>query len=170
MADGPSNRFREALLHLARHDVAFVVVGGVAAVLEGAPIATFDVDIVYDVNEANIERLLMALTALNAKYRDPAGRFIVPTTEKLANYRMNLLLTSLGPLDALQSIGAELRYAELVARSCVHDLDGIEVRAIDLETLIETKAHANRPKDQLALLQLRRLQELRRSAGSVFES
>lgn len=142
--------------------MAFVVVGGVAAVLEGAPIATFDVDVVYDVNEGNIERLMLALTALDARYRDPAGRWIVPTAEKLASYRMNLLLTTLGPLDALQSIGAELRFAELVSRSRIHDIDGVEVRAIDLDTLIETKAYANRPKDQLALLQLRRLQELRR--------
>jgi hypothetical protein len=33
---------------LRRHGVRFVVVGGVAAVVEGAPITTFDVDVVHE--------------------------------------------------------------------------------------------------------------------------
>ena len=42
---------------LRRHRVQFVLVGGVAAVVEGAPVATFDVDVVHDRTEQNIRRL-----------------------------------------------------------------------------------------------------------------
>jgi hypothetical protein len=40
------------------HQVNFVVVGGVCAVLHGAPVATFDLDVVHSQDSANIRRLL----------------------------------------------------------------------------------------------------------------
>lgn len=50
-------KFKEALDVLLRHHVDFIVVGGVAAVLCGAPISTFDLDIVHDRSPANVGRL-----------------------------------------------------------------------------------------------------------------
>jgi hypothetical protein len=70
----PKLRFLDILEALGRHGVEFIVVGGVAAVLEGAPITTFDLDIVPDPAPDNRERLLAALHELNARYLDPAGR------------------------------------------------------------------------------------------------
>ena len=69
----PAPRFGDALATLARHGVEFVVVGGVAAVLNGAPISTFDLDIVHARSEENLDRLLAALTELDARDRDLAA-------------------------------------------------------------------------------------------------
>jgi hypothetical protein len=55
---------------LVAHDVEFVVVGGMAAVLQGAPVHTIDLDIVYALSESNIARLDLALTELGAVFRD----------------------------------------------------------------------------------------------------
>jgi hypothetical protein len=41
-------RYLDILEALARHQVEHIVVGGVAAILEGAPISTFDLDIVEE--------------------------------------------------------------------------------------------------------------------------
>jgi len=41
-------RFLDALAVLVRHDVEFIVVGGVAVILEGAPVSTLDLDIVHE--------------------------------------------------------------------------------------------------------------------------
>ena len=60
---------RRILGILAAHHVRFVVVGGVAAVLHGAPLATFDLDIVRDRSADNVKRLLGALDALGARSR-----------------------------------------------------------------------------------------------------
>jgi len=43
---------------LAEHGVDFLVVGGVGAVLQGATLSTFDLDIVHSTEPANITRLL----------------------------------------------------------------------------------------------------------------
>lgn len=77
-------------------------------------------------------------------------------------YRINLLRTRLGDLDLLRSIGHDLGYHELLSRSLEHEVEGLWVRAIDLETLIEAKRVANRPKDHYALLFLQELLRLKR--------
>lgn len=65
--------FLEVLRLLLRHEVDFILVGGVAAILEGAPVSTFDVDIVFQTTDDNQRRLLAALKDLEARYLDPAG-------------------------------------------------------------------------------------------------
>ncbi len=163
MPRGEEARFEEILSLLARHEVELIVVGGVAAILEGSPVLTFDLDIVFNPSERNCARLAAALQEINARYKDPAGRHIAPDVPRLLVMKLNLMETDLGPLDVLRSIGDGLGYDELLTRSVEHDLEDFSIRAIDLETLIEAKEYANRPKDQHHLLFLRQLLDLKRS-------
>lgn len=154
---------------MARHDAAVIVVGNVAGGLAGSPVNTRDLDLVYLVEAENCQRIAAALQEIGAIYKDPAGRQIEPTAERLGMYRINLLRSRLGDLDLLRSIGNELGYQELLSRSIEYDLEGMRVRAIDLETLIEAKRLANRPKDLLALpflLETLRLQQEEGGKGS----
>lgn len=154
---GPVFEPIEILRRLLRHEIDFVIVGGIAGSLAGSPVTTLDLDLVYRIDEDNVRRLAAALAEMNAIYKDPAGRRIEPDADRLARYQVNLLRTSLGDLDLLQSIGNDLRYDKLVLRTVAYELDGLHVRAIDLPTLIEAKTIANRPKDLYALPYLRRL-------------
>ena len=54
--------FRHILEVLNKHNVEYIVVGGVAAVIHGAPMTTFDLDTLVQVNGANAERLVSALS------------------------------------------------------------------------------------------------------------
>jgi hypothetical protein len=83
-------RFLDILQVLVHHRVEFIVIGGVAAILEGAPVSTFDLDIMQQRSTENHERLLKALGELNARYRDPAGRHIVPDRAKLEIRRISI--------------------------------------------------------------------------------
>ncbi len=62
--------FRRLLMAFHAHDVEFIVVGGVAAVIQGAPVTTFDLDIVPLLSHQNIVALADALTQLGATYRE----------------------------------------------------------------------------------------------------
>lgn len=163
MQEKSPSRFLEQLTVLVRHRVDFIVVGGVAAVFEGAPIVTLDLDIVYEPSAQNNSRLAAALEELKALYKDPAGRRIVPNVEKLATIRTHLLLTDLGGLDVLRTIGDGMTYADLVDRSSRYEVAGMLLRVLDLETVIASKEFANRDKDRAVLPILRRTLELRRS-------
>lgn len=154
--------FLALLQALARHGVEHVVVGGVAAILEGAPITTLDLDIVFRLEEANLERLQGLLTELEARYRDPAGREILPTPDRLRTNRVNLFETREGLLDAMQEIGAGWSYDELAARTHTLRLGELTVRVLDLASVIESKEAAGREKDKAMLPVLRQTLAMRR--------
>ena len=70
--------FLELFRALHQAGVEYIVVGGVAAILEGAPITTLDLDIVCRLSEDNLNRLEDLLEKLDGQYRDPAARVIRP--------------------------------------------------------------------------------------------
>jgi len=159
--DGSKTRFFQLLEVLVRHEVEFLIVGGVAAILEGAPILTLDLNILHRSTDDNIERLLRALEEVHAHYRDPADRLILPDATRLRTNRFNLLLTDLGLLDVVGNLGEGFAYENLVQRTHAFELAKLRVRAVDLPTMIELKELANREKDRAALPILRRTLELK---------
>jgi hypothetical protein len=159
-------RYLDILETLARHQVEHIVVGGVAAILEGAPISTFDLDIVPDPAPENRTRLLAAVRELEARYLDPAGRHLVPDETKLATLRLHQLITKAGPLDVLATIGEAMTSEHLAGRTHERIVGNLRVRCLNLDAVIESKEQANRDKDRAALPILRRTLELKRTSGS----
>ena len=163
----PQHRFVATLSALHNGGVDFILVGGVAAVLNGAPVDTFDVDIVHSREPANIERLLKVLEELDAVYRMRPERRLRPNASHLASTGHSNLLTRYGPLDVLGSIGRDLGYAELVARSAELEIGaGHRIRVLDLETLIAVKEELGGEKDRAALPILRRTLEERQKKSA----
>jgi len=158
----PALRFADILQILRRHDVDLILVGGIAAVLEGAPVSTFDLDIVVRPTPENQGRLLAALLDLNARYRDPAGRHIVPDAAKLETMRIHRLMTDFGPLDVLQTIGHSLAYPDLVGQTIDYEIEGFHVQTLRLEMVILSKEQAGRDKDKAVLPILHRTLQLKK--------
>jgi hypothetical protein len=134
-----------------------------AAVLQGAPAVTFDLDIVYSREPENVGRLLGALREMNAVFRtDP--RRIAPDESHLATLGHKLLDTSLGQLDVLGALAEDLGFEELIPDAILMAIGGLEVHVLALAKLIEVKERAGRAKD-LAVLPLLRA-TLARSRGA----
>jgi len=155
-------RFREVLRILSAHGVDFIVVGGISAVLNGAPVNTVDLDIVHSRNTDNIGRLLNALDELGAEYRYTGGRKLKPAESHLASKGHQLLTTRFGPLDVLGMIGNDLGYEDLLPyTSEMLVTESLTARILNLETLIEIKEHLGTEKDRAVLPTLRRTLEER---------
>jgi predicted nucleotidyltransferase len=145
------------LRRLCESEIEFILVGGLAAVLNGAPVQTFDVDIVYSREPGNIDRLLVVLQSFDAIFRVQPERRLRPDRSHLAGGGHLNLLTSLGPLDLLGSIGQNLAFSDLLPHS--HEMDvgrGIRVRVLNLSTLISIKEQLASEKDLAMLPILRR--------------
>lgn len=147
----PAARFLELLRHLARHDVEMIVVGMLAAVLQGAPVTTFDLDVLHRRTPENVKRLADALREIGAVYRTDPRK--LPTTEShLMGPGHQLLTTRLGVIDCLGAIDGESTYEHLLPDSIELDLgEGLRCRVVKLERLIAIKTRAGRPKDLAAL-------------------
>jgi hypothetical protein len=149
-------RFLEILKALTRHRVDFIVVGGVSAVLHGAPVATFDLDVVHARNRENIARLLSALAELEGVYRAQPERPLRPDVSHLTGPCHQLLLTKFGPLDVLRMIGKSRTWEDLRPHSRTMEIEpGVVVSVLDLETLIAVKEELGFPKDTAVLPVLR---------------
>jgi predicted nucleotidyltransferase len=143
----------EILRILRAHDVDFIVVGGMAAVIGGAPVVTRDVDVLRARSEDNVARTLSALSELDAIFRGDKRR-LRPNATHLQGPGHLLLDTRQGPLDILGTIEENTTYEDVLDDSYRVDLGGFEVRALSLERLLIVKRKLGRPKDKLMALQI----------------
>ena len=144
----PEGNLRSTLRLLSENQVDFILVGGLAAVLQGVPVSTFDVDIVHSREALNIQRLLAVLETLDRRLKPNASH----------------LVTGLGSLDLHCTIGQGLSYEQLLPYSESMNLEnGLGIRVLGLEKLIELKEQLGGEKDRAMLPLLRRaLEEKRR--------
>ncbi len=141
----------ELLRRLVDAGVQFIVVGGAAAVLHGAPITTEDLDIVHRRTPENVSRLKGLLHELDAHVREIADRRLAPQESALLGEGHVLLSTRLGPLDCLGALVDGRGFEELVSHSESIEDEGAEFRVLDLSTLIDIKTKTGRAKDRLML-------------------
>lgn len=153
-------RADEIFACLDRHGVRYVLIGGLAAVLHGSPLQTFDADICPDREPGNLERLAAALQEMDARLRTPdAGKGLAFPHEAvfLANQRLLNLVTHFGDLDLAFEPAGTSGFADLASRAERFTIQGTPVPVARLEDVIRSKEAANRPKDLRALPMLRLL-------------
>ena len=154
--------FLEILMILLTHKVDFIVVGGVCAVIHGAPITTFDLDIVHSRSPENLEHLFSALKDLDACYRGREDQRLKPKVSHLSSPGHHLLTTNRGPLDLLGTIGIGLSYEDLVQHTVEIEVSDLRVRILELSTLIEVKKETANDKDRAMIPILERTLEEKR--------
>lgn len=147
---------------LIQADIRFILVGGLATVVQGAPVTTMDVDIVHQQTEQNISKLFNFLSSIQAVYRRPDDKIIKPREKDLSGMGHALFSTRLGPLDVLAFIEQNHTYDDLIKYTIEIEFRGYTVNVLDIEKIIELKETSNDPKDlqRLPLLRetLRQLQ------------
>ncbi len=148
---------------LIKADVKFILVGGLAAVVQGAPVTTLDVDIVHNRSSENIAKLLAFLNSIAAIYRRMDDKVIEPKKDDLSGTGHALFTTRFGPLDVLAVIEEGKTYEDLMAHTIEIDFRGHVIRVLDLKMLIKLKRISKDPKDKqrLPILEetLRQLEE-----------
>jgi hypothetical protein len=157
----PSFELGAMLRRLDAAGVEFVVVGGIAAIAHGSPRFTFDLDIVFATDEANLERLGRALQDLKATLRGVTDDVpFVPEGRALRHIRLLTLDTEEGPLDVMVQPDGSKGYGQLRAGSIEAIVEGTTVRVAGLDDLISMKKASGRPKDRLHLEELEAIKRL----------
>ena len=147
---------------LNQEHAAYVIIGGVAAVVQGATYVTEDLDVCYERTAENHERICKALRPFNPRLRGaPAGlpfKFDARTLKSGLNFTLS---TDAGDIDLLGEVSGLGTVIEVKANSTSAVLYGANVFVLTLEGLIAAKQAAGRTKDLLHLSELRALQALR---------
>jgi hypothetical protein len=139
------------LERLLAADVELVLVGGLAAVVQGAPLTTFDVDVVHRRTEENVDRLVALLTSIGARYRNRPGPPLPPSRSALLGPGHSLFMTDLGPLDVLGAIEGGADYDQLLPESLALPIGERTVHVLSLAKIVTLKRASSDPKDKLRL-------------------
>ena len=167
--DAPPPQAGELLQLLDRHGVRYVVVGGLAATAHGATRVTFDIDLVPEWTDANLDRLAAALREAGARLQKPGSpeplAFPIDVSS-LHQVEVATWRTRLGDLDVIVGTptatrGVLARYETLAARASEREAFGVTILVADLDDVIESKQALAREPDLVALPELHRLRARR---------
>ncbi len=149
MTDPSGFDARELFRALARHDVEYVTIGGIAIQAYGGQRLTQDLDIAIATSTENVTRLASALLDLDARILGPDGKRSqsAPSATLLRSSDQWHLITDHGPLDIL-TLPAHLgSFADMRARAHEVPLGDLSIPIAHREDLLKMKRAAGRPQD-----------------------
>jgi hypothetical protein len=143
------NLLKDVFSSLQRHNVRYIVIGGIAAVLHGVPRATFDLDILIDADFDNAKNLLDAL--LDARL----GTAALTTPDELLSQEITIFKDRVR-ID-VQTFTPGLKFEEAWARRETMEYRKQEFYVASREDLIASKRASGRPVDleDVRLLELK---------------
>lgn len=145
---------------LARHEVRYIMIGAMAARLQGFPRVTADADITPARDAENLRRLAEALRELDARvYTEsvPEGLPFDCSPSMLARADLWNLVTSAGRLDIAFAPSGTDGYADLMNDAVPFDVFGVRLNVASLEDIIRSKEAADRPQDRQDVVILREM-------------
>jgi hypothetical protein len=149
---------------LRSHEVDFVVVGGLAGMAHGSTYPTFDLDVAYARETANLDRLVGALQELDAKLRGVPADVPFQLDARTLQARANFTFTTpFGSVDILGDAAGSPSYERLKADAAPAEIDGEPVIVASLDHLIAMKEAAGRTKDKLMATEYRVLSDALRA-------
>ena len=163
------NELFAILTSLARENVRFLVVGGVAVVLHGHPRFTSDLDIVNDMERGNALKAISVIEAQGFRPRPPVplSGFADPEVRRTWIQEKDLTVFSLWSPDVPGTevdlfVEEPFDFASAYARADFVTLAGVPVPVLAIADLVALKRAVARPKD---LADVEALEEIARMRG-----
>jgi hypothetical protein len=153
---------------LAKHSVEYVLIGALAARLQGFPRLTADADITPARDTQNLERLAAALEELDARiYTEavPEGLAFDRSAAMLSRADLWNLITSAGRIDIVFQPAGTFGYADLARTAISYEVFGVVLRAASLADIIRSKEASDRSQDRQDVLVMREMQRRQQPEG-----
>jgi hypothetical protein len=156
---------------LYEEEVRYLIVGGMAVNLYGYARMTVDLDIMVDLDEGNLEKLIKAMEKLNYQPRVPVKPIEFTLSEKREDWikeKGAVVFTFIDLSDPIKHIDIFLRNPvdfekAYQSRTTIH-LKGIPISLVSIDDLIELKRLSGRPRDLEDIHHLNMIKELKKNA------
>jgi len=133
------NRLKGVFKSFQQHDVRYVVIGGIAAVIYGVPRATFDLDILIEATPENAQRLLDALIDAGM------GTATLTNSDEILANDITIFKDRVRIYVQLSTPG--LQFGKSWDRKQTMQYQGQQFYVVSLEDLIRSKRAAGRDVD-----------------------
>lgn len=147
--------YEKLLAKLARAEVKFIIVGGVAVALNGFVRTTEDVDILIESSRDNVARLLKALRDFGEGH---AGEL---SAADFSDAEGAVRIIEDFPLDVFTVMRGK-HYGDLIRATNSTRIGDHDVRYLNTEALIVLKGNSQRDQDRIDVSALRTIQNERK--------
>lgn len=145
--------FEELLEGLTQNNIDYILIGGLAVDICGFSRATMDMDILVKMSEENVKRLLNCLESFGE------GSVRELNLEDFTLEEGCIRIVEEFPLDVFTLIKG-YTYQDLLPDSDIFITEkGVKIRYLNAEGLIKLKEGSARPKDQLDVQELKKMQK-----------
>ncbi|MCK5010222.1 MAG: nucleotidyltransferase [Deltaproteobacteria bacterium] len=143
------NRLKDVFRSLQKHEVKYIVIGGIASVLHGVPRATFDLDILIEPTPDNTKHLLAALAEADF------GTASLTTFDQILENEITIFKDRVR-ID-VQTSTPGLKFEDAWEQRVVMNYQGQDFYVVSIEDLISSKRAAGRDVDleDVRLLELK---------------
>jgi hypothetical protein len=151
----PPPDFDTVIRRLHEHNIAFVLIGGMAAMAHGASLVTFDVDVCSSFDAENLFNIQKAFADVHPIHRMTPQKLPLEITPQNVSTLRNLYLnTDIGVIDFLSEVTGVGNYAAALTQSVEIELPSGPCRVLAIDALIHAKQSVNRTQDKIAIAQL----------------
>lgn len=159
--------YEKIFKELNRRQVRYLVVGGIAVNLYGVPRATMDLDLMVDLDRANLQKFIAALTELGFKQKLPVKieDLLDPKKRRIWQQEKNMISFSLfHPQKPFQVVDIfvdnpiDFEVADRAKQTM--GTGGPKIPVIGIDDLIILKQKAGRKQDLSDIEALRKIKEL----------
>lgn len=148
------NPISDVLQALSKANVRFVVVGGVAAVMQGVERVTYDLDLVIELTRESCDKAIDQLLAIGYRAKipaDPHGFSDDATRESWIRDKGMMVFSLWDTTQRRAQVDIFVRYPinfdDLTADATKVDIDGNMVLIASAAHLVQMKRAAGRPRD-----------------------
>ena len=148
---------------LHKNQVEFIMVGGFATNIHGYNRSTADIDVWINDTGTNRKKLAVALDSLSIAPAD-----IVERMQFVPGWTQMSLLNGF-PLDIMTELKGLEGYSfdDCFEIAIKPEIEGIQVPFLHINHLLEAKKAANRPKDQLDIIELEKIKNHLENQGDI---
>jgi hypothetical protein len=148
---------------LHKHDVRYLLCGGLAMNLYGVPRMTMDIDLVLALDDRNLDAFIACAEALDLKPQAPVPLASLKDPEQRRSWveEKHLIAFGLSGAPGTPTVDVLLKHSldidAAIARAVIRDVDGIPVPLASIGDMVALKANTGRRQDQDDLEHLKRL-------------
>jgi len=156
-----SQTYLDLLARLVKHEVRFILIGGYACIVHGGTLNTVDVDVCCDFTPENLLHLQEAIADLHPVHRMTPQRLPLTLTAENCKVLKNLYLdTDLGQLDCISAVQGLGNFAQADQLSQTIESEGIQLKVLNRDALIQSKKAMDRPRDREAVRELEAIKKM----------
>jgi hypothetical protein len=162
--------YEEVLREFQSWNIKYVLVGGLAVNLLGSLRSTADMDILVEMSNDNLRRIIDILVKLGYEVKQPVDPMKLADektrNEWITNKRMKAFnfhkVNELKEVDII--IESPVSFEKAQRNAIYFSIDDLSLPVISLDDLIEMKKNTGRTIDKLDIEELKKIRELRKNS------